>query len=729
MSEEVSLTEVVENVGETIFNQLEANEASILGEETKQWMCKRGISRAENPERVLSNLAAFNWLLKTTLYEIYRSNGAQLEPLDEESDIYACLVKAFAETQDRAFKENTLDGLIESLDCELFRPLLDVRDCLLTTSEPIEDVGRLFEVIVPQKARRKLGQFRTPRYIGEFMAKWAIQNPDDVVLDPGIGAGVLTACMYSVKRSHADEANVDEIWGIDLDELAVVMSSTALKLTNGEGSPNFITDNFMDTIVEDATTRIDQKNPHSLPQMDAIVSNPPYSRSHELSSDEKQRINRIAEAEADMPISQKAPMYHYFYIHATQFLKIGGRMAFITPALFLQTNYGVQLREFLLENFAIHSLILLDNAIPVFEEADTDLCIAFLERAQQPNPEQSVTLMQLEKWPGDGEVLNSIEGDTEGTQEYGYINKVKQHELLPEFNWTDYFDPETVDSIKGLTPFHEIATIKRGIATGMNEYFCLSPSEAKEWGLPEEYLVPIIRRTSSITGFDFRDSDLSKLKSNDDSVLLLYCYDEEGEPIRNVEDEVALSEYLSHGEEIGAAQRYLAENRSPWYVVDNRDPAPILVTYMSKGGFRFIHNKAGVRTLNNLHVADVEGYSNRQIEALLAYLNSSVADAITKRSGRTYSRGLHKIEPNELKQIPVIDPDELSTEEVNVLSNRFRDMCEESRINDGEIDSAVAELDKSITRILRPREKSRDISKQMSEKNPQQSVFGRNRSP
>lgn len=709
MSEGITIISVIEDVAEDIYAQINFDPNSPLYREIDEWMEAHGLTRVADPEQTICKLAAFNRLLKTTLYSTYRDNGEEIPPLSSDTDIYAQLIQAHAETGDRAFKENVLDGLIEAVSDDVFVPLLNIRQHLINREASTEEVGRIFESLVPQEARRRRGQFRTPRYIAEFLADWAVQQGDDRVLDPGIGAGVLTAAMYETKRAVEGDANVDDMWGVDLSELAVVMSSTALKLANGDGSPNFIVDDFMDTVAEGQPQRLDQQNPHVLPIMDAVVSNPPYSRSHELNGDEKSRINRIAEAEAGMQISQKAPMYHYFFVHAAQFLDDGGRMAFVTPARFLETNYGIALRKFLLAHCDIHGMFLLDSDIPVFEDADTDLCITFLEKNDNGKSDCTTTFVQADEWPGPEPLFETLSGDVQGETSYGFVNQVMQRELMAEFNWTEYVDPESVDAIPGLKPFREIADIKRGIATGMNDYFCLTQDGVNEWGLNEDYLVPLIRRTQGVSDYDLREyEDWRQWLRDGDEVWLLYCYDEDGEPIPDTNDP-ALAAYLEHGEDVGAADSYLAQNRSPWYVVDQRKPASILVTYMSKGDFRFIHNKANVVSLNNLHNVFLDGYKNWKVEALLAYLNSSVANAIVKRSGRTYSRGLHKIEPDELKDIPVIDPDDLSIGEAMALSRKFRELCKASRDDRRNVEVAMRELDDKVIEVISPGERTLDL--------------------
>jgi len=693
MSQQLSLIATIEDVGSTLADSVD--EEIVIPPALGAWMEKFGLSVATDPERIVCDLAAFNILLKTTLYRTYRQDGIELEPLSVDDDIVDKLAEARHVTDDNAFEKNPLDTLVDGVDNEAIAPLLEVRDAVERLEKPTDDIGKIFESLVPQAVRRKHGQFRTPAFIGEFMADWAITAGDDTVLDPGIGAGVLTACMYNAKQSAPEASRVDEMWGVDVSELAIVMASTGLKLENGEGAPNFYHHNYMDTMAEGTSARLDQRNPQRMPMVDAIVSNPPYSRSEAL-DDDRERYNNIIDAEASVSMWGQAPLFAYFFAHSEQFLADGGRLAFITSARFFDTVYGEDLRTFLRDRFAIHAFVFLELEEAVFEDTDVTPCITLLEQ-DSTGKRDDTTFVHVEQWPDNPETLiEAIEGEAMGETEFGYINRLNQQRLDPQTNWLKYVDPADIDAIQGLTTFSQLATIKRGIATGKNDYFCLTQAEVDEWGLDERYLSKLIRRTSGFDGLEITDAHWESWREDGDEVWLLYCYDD-GDPIDHVTDE-ALEGYLEYGREIGADDSYLAANRSTWYVVDERDPPDILATYMSKDGFRFIRNCAGLRTLNNLHNIILPGFDDEEIDVLLAYLNSSVADEITKRSGRKYARGLHKIEPNELKDVPVMDPRKLSTADVKRLADVYTGLCK--AISNGESQKATDKLNQVVRDVL-----------------------------
>jgi adenine-specific DNA-methyltransferase len=656
----------------------------------ESWIDQHGLNRLDDPTPVVCRLTAYNWLLKASLYDLYRSDGIDLPALQSAENAQSCFSLAADKTLDNSFSHYALDEIAERVDKEAFKPLLDARPVLINADDPLSDIPSLFEKIVPREARRKLGQFRTPEHIADLMAEWAVRSGDDVVLDPGMGAGVLTASLYEAKQTSTGPATVEEMWGVDLSQLAVIMSSVTLKLVNGNGQPNLHQGDFMDIPPEGTQKRIHQDQSFSIPKLDGVVSNPPYSRHHAIAEAAKSKVNDIAEADSAMTISKQAPMYMYFYIHAAEFLREHGRMAFVTPSEFLETNYGRQLKEFLLNNFSIHGIVLSDQGTSIFEEARTTSCITFLEKNDGGDESCGTTFIKLDEWAGIQPVIDAVDSGATGLTEYGYINRVPQGTLDPNDKWTKYFDPDPELKIGGLRSFREIATIKRGIATGANDYFCLSKEQREHLDLDESYFTPVIRRADRMPYYNCTLDDWKTWLDDGDAVQLLYHLPESA---GEVEDE-ALADYLERGVEEDIDERYLSQERNPWYLVDRRDVPDILGTYMSKKGFRFIFNEAGVRSLNNFHnIQPNDGYSEDQINALLAYLNSGVVYDVLSQKSRTYSENMEKIEPNELKEIPVIDPAEIGANASKYLSECFKRLCRVKRDPGSQEESAEEVID------------------------------------
>jgi len=702
MSEKAALPVEIERVGDDIYESL-PSDALVLNR-AREWADSQGVNDTDDPDRIICNLAAYNRLLKTTLYNLYQIDGPELESIGDPGETSERLEEAHEVTGDDAFERFVLDDVADAVNPNIHEPLDRLRHRLANADEPTEDIGRIFERLVPSDSRKKLGQFRTPEHVAETMAKWAIHNGEDSVLDPGMGAGALTSAMYKAKQQAKGEQSVDEMYGVDLSQLSVVMATTALKLVNGGGTPNFQAADFLDTVAEGEISRLVQSEDGGvvkMPTVNTVISNPPFSRHQDISQKDKARVNNIASANAAMDFDLRSPMYLYFIVHAAQFLDDGGRMAVITPSEWLETDYGNKLREFLLNNFAVRGVVVYDPEVEVFDGPMTTACISFLQKREGSAGDCTTTFLRLDEWPSIDTVLDAVNGELPvGRTDYGYLNRLPQTELMAR-EWTDYLNPESVEDLPELTPFHEIADIKRGIATGANDFFCLSDQEVQKHGIGEEYRVKLIRRTNGLA-YELREEDWEEWRDSGEEVWLLYCHEDDELIERHNIDDPAVKDYLSKGEKEGANEGYLVEKRNPWYRVEKRDPPPILVTYMSKSGFRFIKNEAEVVSLNNLHNVSFldEDYSEREIKALLAYLNSNIVNRIVERSGREYAEGLHKIEPGELERIPVIDPKKMHDDDVITLARYFEDIADVARSGEVPLNEAVAELDEKIAEIL-----------------------------
>jgi tRNA1(Val) A37 N6-methylase TrmN6 len=716
MISDESLYSLLKTVGDKISNELDFSSDSELGKAANDWMKKHGILRASEPESILGRLVGFNFYLKSTLYAYYRFPKApDLPDLTTTDKPVEVLNEAGAEISGDIFVESILDSLAQEVDPSYFAELLNSRHRLELAANASEMIGRLFEELVPNECRRQLGQFRTPQHVAEFMARWTIREKEDIVLDPGMGAGVITAESYREKDRLGGDSIIGDIHGIDLSELAIVMTATALKIMNGEGSPQLRCGDFMTSRYPgyDDTQLPDGDSEYFPHQFDAIVSNPPYSRHHELTGADKDSVNRIAEHEANSSISKKSPMYLYFYIHASRLLKSGGRMAFLTPCEFLETNYGEDLKRFLLDNFAIRAVIMPRRDSSIFDTADTTSCITLLEKQGDSSRTSCITsFIRLtgEEWPPIDELLEAVNTGRGEQPGWAYINTVRQSKLEASTKWTTYLNPNSVDVFPNLAPFKQFVTIKRGIATGNNDFFCLSESEVDDWDLDtESELTPIVRRANRLDHLEITKRDWEDWRDRDDEVYLLYNIESVPERLDNLREsddratpDKGILAYLLHGEDNGVDQTYITSGREIWYRVERREVPDILTDYMSTTGFSFYLNSAKIRSLNNLHnIYLSDEFTTAQKKALLAYLNSNIVDQIVEQSGRTLSRQLHKVEPNELKEVPVLDPRDMTNADISRLSELFDELDSATRGKSEDPARIRDEIDEVLIDILR----------------------------
>jgi hypothetical protein len=100
-----------------------------------------------------------------------------------------------------------------------------------------------------------------------------------------------------------------------------------------------------------------------LPELDAIVGNPPYVRQELIASAKqkgavkdqaKEYILEVEErAWPGINLSRQSDLHVYFWPVATQFLKDGGWFSFLTSSSWLDVRYGFALQRWVLLNFEV----------------------------------------------------------------------------------------------------------------------------------------------------------------------------------------------------------------------------------------------------------------------------------------------------------------------------------------------------------------------------------------
>lgn len=692
------------------------------GSDIQQWCEAHGFGEDTELPRVAADQAALTVMLRG----IILSNTVDDQSPQLSKDTYAHVI-------DRA---QSLHGnvspawfVLDSVAMQFSQRVFDwIGELAAYVSEQdctSEFLGGVYESVVEQEDRWELGQFQTPTALAEFVATVAVSDADDIVFSPGVGAGALTTA--AVRRKYdkgADNVHSDVI-ACDVSHVSALLGSAAVLTAPGDGDPMIDVQDFF------------AMDPNDSPSVDVVVSNPPYTKHHQLPESMKQRVNDRVSSDADVDFSLLSPLYVYFTVHAAQFLDAGDRAVFLTPAEVLNTEYGTAWKQFMQDAFDVDAFVLFDpETNEAFPGVLTTTLVTVATRSCNDSrsgetpfirvddgiPQEAISRI-LTRGDGGGEPVS-------GSVDWGFVNRVNCSELDASGNWAALFtgvDPVIDDQ---LLPLRELVSVSRGIATGENSFFCLSDAElsnssdetGESWRINTDFLTPVVRKATHAPHYEYRETDWETHRETGVESWLLYNTtdvnwdpavfadhitpdqssqtrlttfeqpntDTDTDTVSRTEQHLTRKErgvvsYLKHGMQISdpVHTSYVTSRRDPWYVVERQDPADILYTSMSRGRGRFVLNTAGARNLNNLHGLHVEAeLSTREVKALLAYLNSEFADTLLKQSGRTLSSGLSKVEPGDLKDIPVIDPRSVDDRVVNDLATLFERLCAASRSPD-----------------------------------------------
>lgn len=367
-------------------------------------------------------------------------------------------------------------------------------------------------------------------------------------------------------------------------------------------------------------------------KFDLIITNPPYVRHHMLDRELKHRFRNVCK-DKGIVFSGLSDLYCYFLIKAMDDLRDGGMACWLIPEEFLSVKYGIAVKSHLLGNYSIPRIHCFASEDTKFEDALVSSCVVWVKKAKS----------------GDDARTHFTYGpDIEHPTATHFLTK---SELLKRNKWG------VQQNERGETQFKDFFRIKRGIATGANDFFILNPKKAAELGLPTLFLTPILPSARYVK-VDHIVGDQNGNPINLDFQYLLDCSENEIDVMNKYPN---LWAYLQTGAHL-KDESYICKHRKVWYWQDKRNPPLFFLTYMGRGGkdkapFRFILNESNAIANNSfllLYPTDVLAQKlatgELTVDVLLRILNS-ISPEVLVSGGRQYGGGLKKIEPKELGEI------------------------------------------------------------------------------
>lgn len=482
-----------------------------------------------------------------------------------------------------------------------------------------------YSSLTPYEERKKIGQFFTPFPIAEFMAEWIIGNEKcKTILDPAVGLGIFFRAIVS-KKGYEKYRFV----GYDVDEK--ILNCARIVFNN----------------IPDVKVNLEKKDylfNDWVNEYDGIICNPPYLKFHDYESKE---ILSIFDKKLKMRLTGFTNIYTLFFLKSMNQLPEEGRASYIVPSEFLNADYGKRVKDYLIKSEKLRFIIIIDFETNIFNEAITTSSILLFANDKYNTNVEFINIKSVEEL----KLLKNY------IKSYPVCRKgriiVKSSELNPEEKWRKYYGKINRDKYKNLVPFNTYANVVRGIATGANDYFTFSVSKIRKFNIDKKNLLPCLTKANYATKHFFTLAHFNELQNKDKPVFLLNPVDL---------DDGNVIEYLKMGEHKGIDKKYLTSHRNPWYAIENRPPAPILVTVFSRNGLRFVRNEAKVYNLTSFHCVYVYPLFIRKVDLLMAYLLTEIAREIFNDEKREYGDGLDKFEPNDLNNAKVVNLDIIDKE-------------------------------------------------------------------
>ena len=477
-----------------------------------------------------------------------------------------------------------------------------------------------------QAERNRMGQFATPTGLAADILLYARDQLGKSgrvrFVDPAAGTGAF----YSALLAVFPKIRIGAAVGYEIDPHFGVPTAGLWGETG------------LDLHLEDFT-RAD--TPPDSKKFNLLICNPPYVRHHHIANAEKQRLKACAHKACGVEINGLAGLYCYFLGLSHSWMAGGGLAGWLIPSEFMDVNYGISVKRYLLDNVTLLHIHRFDPNDVQFGDALVSSAVVWFRKEApkmghevrftyggslgRPKMERSVAIETLRRDP-----------------------KWTRYPMNDEYEETDA--PVLGDFFK----------IKRGLATGDNSYFILSDEEIEGRKLPYTAFRPILPSPRYLP----EDEVAADEQGNpilDRRLFLLDCLLMEEEIRRKYS---TLWAYLEEGKAQGVAERYICRHRRPWYSQENRPPAPIVCTYLgrsdNKSGrpFRFILNNSQATAANVYLMLYPKGSTapalkqDPTLKRRLWGLLNEICPAAMLGEGRVYGGGLHKLEPRELSNVP-----------------------------------------------------------------------------
>lgn len=482
------------------------------------------------------------------------------------------------------------------------------------------DLGRA------QAERNRRGQFATPVALADEILQCARAHFGTQAvrfLDPAIGTGAF----YSALLRAWPACDIACATGFEIDPYYGEPGRTLWR-----GTP-------LQLRLADFTLAIAPKCEPA--RYNLIICNPPYVRHHHLAPALKRRLQRRCVLAADVHMSGLAGLYAYFLALTQPWMMPGALAGWLIPGDFMHVNYGHALQRYLLERVTLLRVHRFDPAEVQFDDALVSSAVVWFRNAA-PRSQQQVEFT----------VGGSLSHPRARSYLWATQLKGAKWNALHSLPAAAAFTHTSASRALG-----DFFRIKRGIATGANDFFIMTLEQARARAIPTPYLRPILPRPIHLE-MDEVLGDAQGRPMLPQPLLLLDC------PLNEAQIRARHPEfwrYLETG--VGqVARRYLCSRRSPWYSQEARESTLFLCSYIARQRgngrlHRFIFNRSVAVAANSYLMLYPRDILTQFIDGDIARARAvwqalcDIEPEALKRAGRVYGGGMYKIEPKELTRV------------------------------------------------------------------------------
>lgn len=337
-------------------------------------------------------------------------------------------------------------------------------------------------------------------------------------------------------------------------------------------------------------------------QYDRIISNPPYLKYNQY---DLTTVKEFFQNQYGILLPGNINAYQVFVIKGLFELSQHGKAVYLIPSDWYAPYRESFFQNFLMTQKSLKYIVLYDENTPVFDDNMSSACLLMFDKQYEGEPIVKKTVYQS------SQTLNDIM-------------------CLP-----DYHKPVIDD---GMILLSDVMHVKRGIATGANEWFVGDLNKFNYF--PYKVLTPCITKASDINQASIQDRALS-YKSDFDKYII------------SPDQSKICQDYIALGESQGLHQRYLTRKRKQWYSINLPRIPDAFINVFTRKEFYILENILRAQSLSCFHYV----YLKDTID-IYKYNNFIMGDDFHRSAEnvmKKYGGGLWKLEPGMIMNMKIPD--------------------------------------------------------------------------
>lgn len=672
------------------------------------------------PEQVLAKFTFYNLIGKTIFYLTLCENlSGELEPivLDDNKSAKDLLNDYFDEAKkidyQAIFRPYFTDSIKYSdLADKAIYALLQVLTAFDFKVLPTEVIGHILENLVPDDEKQKFGQYFTNGVLANLVAFPIVKTNKDVLFDPTCGTGTFLNSFYKILQAFGTKEHrelLNQIWGNDVSHFPAILSVINLYKQDVVATDNFprvMRNDFFNLEVGEKVVFPDSHDHNKridvpIPIFDGIASNFPFIQQEDIPNEKLSAFFREqfqSEQQAFLKdktfkINERSDYFTYCIYYADRFLKSDGCLSAITSNAWLGKEYGFQFKKFLLDNFHIRYVVK-SNAEHWFKDSQVSTIYFVLDKIQSNEPTKFITLnrklselfvaeskneqiQQIEDFYSD--IDNCSDSHNELWEKDNFFADLYKRKdgslsvclaskeclldsLENKTNWGQFFlSTNLFGSFESclIQYYPNIVKVFRGERTGWNPMFVIKDKEVKSSRIDEKYLVPYVKSSSELQQIEFDDS--YKFRA-------FVCQDEENAIDKGTKSWIDKFVKALNKNGSQTIPEACAGHRPYWYSL-NPKRAHIITAINPYERFFFTFAKDPFVIDQRLIAMQVQ--EDYDVELIAALLNSVITFLILEIRGTSRNLGVLDLNADYLKQIRLLNPNLLSTENSQKIKKAF----------------------------------------------------------